>query len=141
MIKASGYDTVHESVAGEFSFVQTLRHLAFAKDKWYTAPILGQGFHPVGLPNTGSLDFPWPGLERDASPSLAEALGVRTDRSTEFRDFLLHLDDAELGRPVEVLKNGRNPVLECIHAVFDEEFWHLRYARRDLAVLEAQPAP
>ena len=134
-------DTVHESVAGEFSFVQTLRHLAFAKDKWYTAPILGQGFHPMGLPNTGSLDFPWPGLERDASPSLAEALGVRTDRSTEFHDFLLRLDPAELTCSVEILENGANPLLECIHTVFYEEFWHLRYARRDLAMLEAPPAP
>ena len=136
-----GDDAAHGSVGGEFSFVQTLRHLVFAMDRWYTVPITGQGFHPTGLPNTGSLDFPWPGLERDASPSLAEALGVRTDRSTEFHDFLLRLDPAELTCSVEILENGANPLLECIHTVFDEEFWHLRYARRDLAVLEAPPAP
>src|SRR5215471_15072518 len=45
---------LHESVDGEWSFVQTLRHLVFAMDKWFTEPILGEGFEPFGLPNTGS---------------------------------------------------------------------------------------
>src|SRR6476646_6080593 len=74
-------DRLHESVNGEWSFVQTLRHLVFAMDKWFTAPILGEGFHPIGLPNSGSVDFPWPGLEDDRSPSYAEALAVRTERA------------------------------------------------------------
>ena len=57
----------HERVDGEWSFVETLRHLLMAMDKWFTAPILGAGFHPLGLPNTGSVDFPWPGLDRSAT--------------------------------------------------------------------------
>src|SRR5262249_4471490 len=67
----------HESVGGEWSFIQTLRHLVFAMDKWFTAPILGEGFHPIGLPNTGSADFGWPDLDRNADPSFDEVLGVR----------------------------------------------------------------
>ena len=74
-------DALHESVNGEWSFVQTLRHLVFAMDKWFTAPILGEGFHPIGLPNTGSVDFPWPGLDYDLTPSVSEALAVRADRA------------------------------------------------------------
>jgi len=35
------------------------------------------------------------------------------------------------------LENGTNPLLECIYTVFEEEFWHNRYARRDLAELSA----
>jgi len=27
-------------------------------------------------------------------------------------------------------------VLECLQTVMEEEFWHNRYARRDLAILE-----
>ena len=50
---------LHESVNEEWSFVQTLRHLVFAMDKWFTAPILGGRFHPIGLPNSGSVDLPW----------------------------------------------------------------------------------
>ena len=61
-------DKLHESVNGEFSFVQTLRHLVMAMDKWFTAPILGEAFHPIGLPNTGSARLPVarPRLQPDA---------------------------------------------------------------------------
>ena len=131
-------DQRHESVAGEWSFVQTLRHLVFAMDKWWTAPVLGEGFDPIGLPNSGSVDFPWPGLEPDRSPSFAEALAVRADRTARFRAFLAALTPAELDRPVDVLENGTNSLRDCIHTVFEEEFWHLRYARRDLDTLTSR---
>ena len=128
---------LHESVNGEWSFVQTLRHLVFAMDKWFTAPILGAGFHPIGLPNTGSVDFPWPGLDADLTPSLAEALAARADRATCFRGYLATVAASDFTRPVDVLENGPNPLQECIYTVLEEEFWHNRYARRDLALLEA----
>src|ERR1700686_3892286 len=70
-------ETLHASVEGEFSFVQTLRHLVFAMDKWFTVPILGGEFDPIDLPNTGSLDFPWPGIDRNADPSFSDARAVR----------------------------------------------------------------
>ncbi len=130
-------DTLHESVNDEWSFVQTLRHLVFAMDKWFTVPILGERFHPIGLPNTGSVDFPWPGLDYDLTPTLAEVLAVRADRATRFRDFLASVATADFGRPVDVLENGTHPLQECIYTVFEEEFWHNRYAQRDLAHLEA----
>jgi hypothetical protein len=129
-------DALHESVGGEWSFVQTLRHLVFAVDKWFTAPVLDQGFHPTGLPNTGSVDFPWPGLEYDLAPSAADALAVREDRATRFRDFLGTVTPADFDRQVDVLENGPHPVQECLYTVFEEEFWHLRYALRDLEQLE-----
>ena len=75
-------DRLHESVDDEWSFIQTLRHLVFAMDKWFTAPILGGSFHPIGLPNSGSVDFPWPGLDDDLTPSVSEALAVRAERAT-----------------------------------------------------------
>jgi hypothetical protein len=124
---------LRESVNGEFSFVQTLRHLVFAIDKWFTVPILGDGFDPMGLPNTGSLDFPWPGLDRDADPTLAEVLAVRADRATRFGAYLEGLAADDLTRKVEVLENGTVRVVDCVHTVFEEEFEHNRYAVRDLA--------
>ena len=129
-------DALHESVDGEWSFVQTLRHLVFAMDKWFTAPILGEGFHPIGLPNSGSVDFPWPGLDYELSPSVSEALAVRADRATRFRDYLISVEPGDFTRPIEVLENGENPLQECLFTVLEEEFWHNRYARRDLAQLE-----
>jgi hypothetical protein len=125
-----------ESVDGEFSFVQTLRHLVFAMDKWFTAPILGQGFAPIGLPNSGSVDFPWPGLDADLSPSLADVLAVRAERARRFGEYLDSVPASELDRDIEVLENGTVPLREGIYTVFEEEFWHLRYARRDLITLD-----
>jgi hypothetical protein len=133
-------DRLHESVNDEWSFVQTLRHLVFAMDKWFTAPILGEAFHPMGLPNTGSVDFGWPGLDYDLAPSVDEALTVRTQRATRFGDYLASVEASDFTRPVDVLENGANPLSECIYTVFEEEFWHNRYARRDLAHFEA-PGP
>jgi len=130
-------DKLHESVDGEWSFVQTLRHLVMAMDKWFTAPVLGGGFHPIGLPNSGSVEFPWPGLDYDLTPSASEVLAVRAERASRFRDYLATVSPSDLTQPVEVLENGTNPVLECIYTVFEEEFWHNRYAERDLARLEA----
>ena len=135
--QALGEEKAQESVNEEFSFVQTVRHLVMAMDKWFTAPVLGEGFHPIGLPNTGSLDFPWPGLDYDLTPSLSDALAVRADRAARFRGFLETVAATDLARPVEVLENGPHPVQECIYTVFEEEFWHNRYAARDLAKLEA----
>jgi hypothetical protein len=130
-------ETLHASVNGEFSFVQTLRHLVFATDKWFTAPILGGEYDPIGLPNTGSLDFPWPGLDRDADPSFAEALAVRRDRGARFSKYLEDLQQSDLTQTREVLENGTAPIQGCLHTVFEEELGHLGYATRDLDLLEA----
>jgi DinB family protein/pentapeptide repeat protein len=130
-------DSLHDSVDAEWSFVQTLRHLVFAMDKWFTAPILGEGFHPIGLPNSGSVDYPWPGLDYDLTPSFSDALAVRADRVTRFREYLASITANDFTRPIDVLENGTNPAQECIYTVFEEEFWHNRYAARDLAQLEA----
>ena len=129
-------DALHESVNGEWSFVQTVRHLVFAMDKWFTAPVLGDGFHPIGLPNSGSVDFPWPGLDDDLTPSVSDVLAVHADRARRLGDYLASVATTELARPMEVLENGTNPLQECIYTVFEEVFWHTRYARRDLAQLE-----
>jgi hypothetical protein len=130
-------EALHESVDGEWSFVQTIRHLVFAMDKWFTAPVLGEPFHPMGLPNSGSVDFPWPELQYDLAPSVSEALAVRAERAARFGDYLASFAD-DLQRPVEVLENGTVPLIECIYTVLEEEFWHDRYAVRDLARLEAR---
>jgi hypothetical protein len=134
--QALGEEKAQESVNEEFSFVQTVRHLVMAMDKWFTAPILGESFHEMGLPNTGSLDFGWPGLDYSVTPSLAEALAVRADRAAKFRAYLAGVDAGDLTREVEVLENGKATVLDCLQTVMEEEFWHNRYALRDLAVLE-----
>ena len=135
--KALPEEMLHQSVNDEWSFVQTLRHLVFAMDKWFTAPVLGESFHPMGLPNSGSVDFPWPGLDYELRPSLSEALDARADNATRFREYLESVATTDFARPIEVLENGTVPLQEGLYTVFEEEFWHNRYALRDLAQLEA----
>jgi hypothetical protein len=128
---------LHASVDGEWSFVQTLRHLTFAIDKWCTVPVFGGSFDPIGLPNSGSIDFPWPDLDHDLRPSVPDALAVLDDRLRRVRDHLAAVAASDFSCPVDVLENGTTPLQECIYTVFEELFWHNRYARRDLAHLEA----
>jgi hypothetical protein len=133
---AGAGDAWAAQVDGEWSLVQTLRHLVFAVDKWFTVPVLGEGiFHPIGMPNTGSIDFGWPGLDPTADPTLDEVVAVRRQRHDRLRDYLTTVTDADLAAAVDVLENGTTPVRECVYTVFEEEFEHLRYARRDLARL------
>jgi hypothetical protein len=127
---------LHVSVDGEWSFVQTLRHLVFAMDKWFTAPILGGRFHSFGLPNRGSNDFPWPGLDHEVSPSLSEVLEARADQAAALGSYLSTMTTDDLTRSVDVLENGPHVVRACISTVLEEEFWHNRYAERDLARLD-----
>ena len=131
-------EAVHASVDGEWSFVDTLRHLVFAMDKWFAAPILGRPFDPIGRPNSGSVDFPWPGLDHGAAPSLAEVVATREEQATRFGDHVAVLTADDLTATVEVLENGPHVVRDCIATVLEEEFWHLRYAERDLTVLAAR---
>ena len=97
-----------------------------------TAPLLAGDFHPIGIPNRGSADFPWPGIDPSADPTYDEILAVRDSQAAEIDEVLRGLDDRELTREVEVPENGTVTVLDCWHTVFEEEFEHRRYALRDL---------
>jgi hypothetical protein len=125
----------YASVDGEWSFVQTIRHLVFAIDKWFTVPILGGTFHPMGLPNSGSVDFGWPGLDAASDPTFEAAVTAWRDRSAKMRDHLADIEPGTLTGEVVVLENGVSAVHDCIGVVFEEHFEHLRYVERDLARL------
>ena len=132
-IESMGPAAALKSVNGEWSPRDTLRHLIFAMDKWFTCPILGEhGFSPVGLPNTESEERDWPGLDRDVEPGMEEVLAVRADRNGRFATFLQTIDFDALPETVEVPENGPMPTAMCFHAVLEEEFEHLRYTLRDM---------
>ncbi len=132
---------LHESVDGEWSFVQTQQHLVFCVDKWFGAPLLGRTtFHSIGLPNQGSREFGWSGLDLDARPNLDEVLAVRDEQAGQLHAYVDGISVDEFTREVEVLENGTVPLIECLHTVFEESFEHHRYAVRDLRRMEARPA-
>lgn len=79
-VAAMPTDTVENSVGGEWSFAQTLRHLILATDMWLGRAILEieQPFHPIGQVDGGTEDD---GFDKSVftrgTPSYAEVLDVR----------------------------------------------------------------
>lgn len=138
---------LHERVDGEWSFIETLRHLVFATDAWVLRAILGDPapFHPLGLANS-EMPAGTPAVPHDpeARPSLDEILTVRTDRMTTVARVLHELTDERLDNLTEpVLAPGYPesesfPVRRCLGAVVTEEWLHREYAQRDLAVIASR---
>jgi len=133
-------------VGGEWSYVETLRHLVFITDSWASRTILDEEnpFHPLALPQTAYSpgDAAALGIEIDAKPSLAEVVEVRAGRMALMRDLLGRLTNADLGRacarpPAPGYPEEQRAVAECLAVVMEEEIDHHRYAARDLAILEA----
>ena len=130
-------EKLHESVNGEWSFVQTLRHLVFAMDKWFTVPVLGEGFHPMVLPNSGSDDLDWPGRDRARRPDASRKRSRcgPGGRSASASTSTTVTDDRS-GQDRRGARERAEPRTECVYTVLEEEFEHNRYAIRDLAELE-----
>lgn len=146
--RARGFDPdqLHVSVNGEWSFIETLRHLTFATDSWVRRAILGEPrpWHPLGLPWDQMPDIPGVPRDRTARPTLDEVLEMRRDRMNSVRSVLDDLTDESLSAdttPVDVpgWPPPRSfPVRECLLIVLNEEWEHRLFAERDLAILEAR---
>jgi len=137
-------ERLHESVGGEWSFVQTLRHLAFASESWVGRCLLGDPspWHPLSLPWDTMRPTPGVPQDRDARPSLDEALALRHDAMALVRRVVDTLTDEQLDTQTAPLvgpgwppEGATFPVRECLSVVLNEEWWHRRFAERDLAAL------
>ncbi|GAA3264980.1 DinB family protein [Dactylosporangium vinaceum] len=136
---------LHESVDGEWSFIETLRHLAFATDCWVRRAILGDPapWHPLDLPWDQMPDTPGVPRDRTARPTLDEALALRHDRMATVRALIDGATAESLAaRTTPVPGPGWPPagsrvVADCLRVVLNEEWHHRAFAERDLAVLEA----
>jgi DinB superfamily/Pentapeptide repeats (8 copies) len=146
-VAAMPADTADVSVGGEWSFVQTLRHLIMATDTWLGLAVLGleHPFHPIGLAHAGvaarGLDM---SIFATVTPSFCEVLEARAGRVAMVRDFLADVTPDELATnrpdPWDWDSEPHQTTLSCLHVILDEEWEHLRYAERDLDEIKAQPA-
>ncbi|WP_026208840.1 DinB family protein [Catelliglobosispora koreensis] len=139
-------ELLDDSVDGEWSFLETLRHLVFATDSWVRRAILGDpaSWHPLGLPWDEMPDTPGIPRDRTARPSLDEVLELRYDRmatvdqvltdlTPEFLDSQTTAVDAPGWPPPHSF-----PVRECLSVILNEEWEHRLYAERDLDILETR---
>lgn len=133
-------ELLHERVGGEWSFVQTLRHLVFATDLWVRRPILGEPepWHPLARPDDDISGGPITARDDDARPSLDEVLALRADRMGTVRQVVGGLTDEQLAAMTEPRDQESFPVRECLTTVIHEEWSHRLYAERDLDVLLAR---
>lgn len=137
---------LHEQVDGEWSFIETLRHLVFATDAWVRRAILGDAspWDALDLPHDEMPDQPGVPRDRGARPSLNEVLALRADRMATVRQVIADLTDERLaGMTDPVLEPGYPesesfPVRRCLQAILSEEWEHRLYVERDFDVLDAR---
>jgi hypothetical protein len=147
--RARGLDPelLHKSVDGEWSFIETLRHLVYATDAWVRRGMLGDPspWHPLDLPWDEFPDTPGTPRDREARPSLDEVVELRRDRMATVREVIDGLTDESLAAQTEPVEGPgwppprSFPVRECLLTVLNEEYWHRQFAERDLDALVKAP--
>jgi hypothetical protein len=139
-------EALNESVDGEWSFIETLRHLVFATEAWVRRVILGDPapWDALSLPWDEMPDTPGVPRDRSARPSLDTVLALRRDRMSSVRQVIDGLTEASLRARTEPVHGPGWPrphdylVRECLLIVLNEEWQHRLYAERDLAALRAR---
>ena len=116
-----------ERVGGEWSFLETLRHLVFVTDVW----LQREELHPWGIPPHFAVDQVRHEVDLTATPSLEDILVVRATRQAAVRGVIA---DAErsLDDGCGVGDFTRRGALQVVIA---EELFHHGFATRDLASL------
>jgi hypothetical protein len=131
----------HRTVNGEWSALQTLRHLVFVHDSWFRRCVLGsiELFTPMGLATEYVPDREGQGLDLSADPSLAEVAAVRAEQAAELDEWLTIVTPAELAATAPIPEGDGWPpyargrsTRQCLGTVLNEEWAHLGFCIRDL---------
>jgi uncharacterized protein YjbI with pentapeptide repeats len=136
-------DLLDIAVDGEWSFIQTLRHLNFASAAWVGRMILGHvsPWHEFDLPWEEAPEWADIRLSKEARPSLDEVLAIRRERHFMVHQVMASLTESQLESHLTRTEPGwpqikQFPFKECLLTVLNEEWEHRLFAERDLAILE-----
>jgi hypothetical protein len=145
-VRSMPENSEHRGVDGEWSMVETLRHLVFVHDSWFRRCVLGltEPFTALGLGPPVVMDR-HDGLDPSAQPSLDEVLAVRTRQAAQIETWLAEVSPDELAQTAPVPDDDRWPtyakgrtVRQCLGTVLDEEWAHHGFCQRDLDKLSRQ---
>jgi uncharacterized damage-inducible protein DinB len=132
-IRSMPENSEHHGVDGEWSMVETLRHLVFVHDSWFRRCVLG-------LTNEEENE-----LDPSARPSLDEVLAVRIRQASEIETWLVGVTPDQLAQTAPVPDDDRWPpyakgrtVRQCLGTVLDEEWAHHGFCKRDLDRMSRQ---
>ena len=134
-------ELVDAHVEDEWSLAQTLRHLVLATDAWLRGAIqrIEQPFHEIGQIFTGAAEMGFDmSIFRADEPTYDEILVVRAQRQELVTDFLATASPELLAEERDNPWGGGDwhpTVGDCIRVILEEEWAHLRYVRRDLAIV------
>jgi hypothetical protein len=125
-----------------------LRHAIFVVDAWFghATALRPRPFHPLGLPAGFITDGAEFGIDASATPTFDEVLAARAERIADLRAYLADITQEELDRV-----RGPNPVpgfpapgertaTQCLTVIFSDEWAHIQFAHRDLALIEERDA-
>ncbi|MGW7535993.1 DinB family protein [Amycolatopsis sp. NPDC054798] len=147
-VRSMPENSEHRGVDGEWSMVQTLRHLVFVHDSWFRRCVLGitEPFTAMGLGPDFVMDQE-NGLGPSARVSLEEVLAVHDRQASEIETWLAEVTPDQLARTAPVPDDDRWPpyakgrtVRKCLGTVLDEEWAHHGFCKRDLDKLSQQEA-
>jgi hypothetical protein len=146
-VRSMPEDSEHHGVDGEWSMVETLRHLVFVHDSWFRRCVLGltEPFTTMGLGPPFVMDREQLELDPSARPSLDEVLAVRVRQASEIETWLAEVTPDRLAHIAPVPDDDRWPpyakgrtVRQCLGTVLNEEWAHHRFCQRDLNKLSRQ---
>ena len=139
-VRAMPGGSEHRGVDGEWSMVQTLRHLVFVHDSWFRRCALGltEPFTAFGLGPDDVMERE-DDLDPSAQPSLDEVLAVRRRQGAEVEAWLAGVTPDRLADVAPVPDDDRWPpyaagrtVRQCVGTVLNEEWAHHGFCVRDL---------
>lgn len=135
-------EQLHQSINGEWSFIETLRHLSYATDSWVRRGVLGERspWDRLDLPPDEFADSPEFTRDRDATPALDVVLELRRGRTATVREFIARLNEETLNSENVVEgpgwpRPGSYPVRLCLRVVLNEEWQHRLYVERDFDLM------
>jgi hypothetical protein len=125
-----------QRVDGEWSTIESLRHITFVVDVWLSKQIRGEEdpFHPIGLPpHFMPPKLPGSSIDPDARPSFDEACDVLRGRIAAVQSYVDGLTPEELDRPNE---SHAKTAAGALSIIFVELNAHDRFINRDLDTIE-----
>ena len=133
-------DERNQRVNGEWSTVESFRHLVLVADLWLSKAVKGEAdpFHPIALPPSFvAPKMPGTSIDPDAKPTFDEACEVLRSRIATLQEYIGSVRRTTWRDPS---RTTRRQSPGCLGVLFDEFMAHDSFINRDLDIIEKERA-